>query len=686
MKKRERGILTVEASIVLTLMLLFILFLFSFARIYRAQNLVSHAALQTADAVALESYLRETALQSNTSDVVYLASHISQSSAISMESLESLRSANLPKIAKEKFVAAIAKTEAQADEKLRLMGVKDGLDGVDFSECKMDLSNDDVIVAIQYTVELQFPVLGFKEITVTKAAKAKTFGEILFEVSTAPNHPGWGTTTGDANVVHGSTVEISAEPSYGYEFVGWSDGVTENPRKVTVDDAQHYVAIFEKSKFGINLGTKILYNTNYAGITHSNYGAVTGAGTYEYQDTVTITATPARNYEFDGWDDNNDGKVDNTSPSRTITVEKTYSLKAIFKPALIDVSVKSNNDAYGSAQISQGANKGTALKVEYGSIVQLLAAPKDTTKYIFTKWSNNNTQPTTTVTVREVAIYEAAFELNTYTVTFYSGNTVVHTTTVVRGSSIEGSNSVTGSTMAPNPKADKGYFTGWTCNGQSFTNRTTIKSSVQVFAQFASPSIQLSGGSAGNYSTTITAKVNPSNASVTWTSSNNSVATVSSRGVVQSKKSGTVTITAYFILDGVKYEDSVTIQIGESEHRVVYCMNMANNGRRYYTKTHTDLIKKRKWNVYFPGTNHHCHSTGCCGGHANKVVKYTVLAQSKIVSTDGSVLNDVGGYNGYNKSGEKGYIFDNGSGNAIYFEAEQTSQGPRGYYITKVTH
>ena len=136
MKKREQGILTVEASIVLTLMLLFILFLFSFGRVYRAQNLASHATLQSADAVAMESYLRETALQTDVSEVVHLASHITESSAISAESLESLRSANLPKIARQKFIAAIASSEAKADEKLKSMGVKNGLAGVDFSECK----------------------------------------------------------------------------------------------------------------------------------------------------------------------------------------------------------------------------------------------------------------------------------------------------------------------------------------------------------------------------------------------------------------------------------------------------------------------------------------------------------------------------------------------------------------------
>ena len=496
MKKREQGILTVEASIVLTLMLLFILFLFSFGRVYRAQNLVSHASLQTADAVAMESYLRETALQSDASEVIYLASHLTNSASISAESLESLRSANLPKIAREKFIAAIASSEAKADEKLRNMGVKNGLSGIDFSECKMDLTNDDVIVAITYTIEMQFPVFGFDEITVTKAAKAKTFGEILFEVSTQPNNPGWGSTSGDDKVAHGSTVEITATPNYGYKFVGWSDGVTDNPRTVTVTDAQQYVAIFEKDQFGINLGTRITYNTSYAGITHSNYGTVTGAGNYAYLDNATITATPATNYQFVGWDDNGDGVADNTNQTRTITVDKTYDLKAIFKPATYSITVKSNNDTFGSAQVAQGTNRGTTIQVEYGSKVQLTATSKDTVKYIFSKWSNNSTQASSSVTVEGDATYEATFIENTYTVTFYNGNTAVHTTNVIRGSSINGSKSVIASSMPSNPSKDGAAFDKWTYNGSAFSANTTVNGNISVYAAWKyTVTLNANGGS-----------------------------------------------------------------------------------------------------------------------------------------------------------------------------------------------
>ena len=133
MKKREQGILAVEASMVLTFILLAILFLFGFGRVYRAQSLVSHAVIQTADAVALESYLRETALQGDAAAVKKLANEIAESGSISAQDLESLRSANLPNIAKKKFAVAIESSEARADEKLKNVGVRGGISGIDFS-------------------------------------------------------------------------------------------------------------------------------------------------------------------------------------------------------------------------------------------------------------------------------------------------------------------------------------------------------------------------------------------------------------------------------------------------------------------------------------------------------------------------------------------------------------------------
>lgn len=502
-KKRQQGVLTVEASIVLTLLILLVLFLFSFGRVYRAQSLVSHATLQAADAVALESYLRETALQSDASDVLYLASSLTDSTSLSAENLESLRSADIPKVAKEKFITAVSNSESNADEKLKNLGVKDGLSGIDFSECKVDLGNDDVIVAITYTIEMQFPVFGADELTVTKSAKAKTFGEILFEVATEPNVPGWGTTSGDSKVVHGTTVEITATPNYGYKFVSWDDGVTDNPRTVTVTDASHYKAIFEKDKFGVNVNVGLkLDNPNYANITHANYGSVSGAATYEYLDVATLTATPSANYYFVGWDDNGDGEIDNTNATRPVTVDKTYNIKAIFKPNKYTITVKSNNSTYGTAQVQQGGNKGNQIVAEYGSAIQLIATSKDNVLYIFSKWSNNSAQETTTVQVNGNQEYIANFALNTYTVTFKNGNSVVHTTNVIRNTSIDGSKKYVSSSMpSSTPSKSGATFDKWVYNGSTFSSSTVIKGNITVTAGWkCTVTLNGNGGTVGGSS------------------------------------------------------------------------------------------------------------------------------------------------------------------------------------------
>ena len=232
-------------------------------------------------------------------------------------------------------------------------------------------------------------------------------------------------------------------------------------------------------------------------------------------------------------------------------------------------------------------------------------------------------------------------------------------------------------------------FDGW----KDFSSRLPINGDTKVRGDWSSPSIQIKSGASTNVnSTTLSVTKFPTSGTVIWSSADTSKATVDSNGnVTATSGNGRVVITATLTYYGLTASDSVTIELGESFHQVVYCMNMASNGRRYYTKFHTSLNNQRMWGVYFSGSNHHCHSfygeySGCCGNHANKVVGYTTLDNSAEVSSASNVVHKVGTYSGYNKSGEPGYIFNNGTGNAIYFELKQTTSGPRGYFIKKITY
>lgn len=493
MKKRETGVLTIEASIVLMLFTFFVLFLFSFARVYRAQSIVSHAALQTADAVALESHLRENALDADTQEMMFLVSEITDSSSISEDGLLSLRYADLPKVAKEKFIAALGRSESEADSKLKNAGVKDGLSGIDFSDCEIVLGGDDVIISLSYTIELQFPVFGFEELQVTKAAKAKTFGGIYFSITTGTDTPDWGTTGGDTKASLGTEVTIYAEPYYGYKFVKWSDGNTDNPRTVTVTGSAHYTAVFEADSFGLNLFI------NDRDSTADDYGTVSGYGTYQYLDQVTVSVIPNNHYHFEGWDDDGDGDVDSTEQTRTITVDKTYSLRAIVKPNVYTVTVKSANSSQGTVGICENGSSPapgvTQLGVEYGKEVEISAYPAS--NHRFTNWNGNGNLTATTVTFKPEGNveYTAYFAPNTCTIHFYVGNKEYATRTVNIGSSITGS----GESMPSNPTKSWNnkkqawsdsfdYFTGWStnnsnkCTGVNFTSTTIVNGDINVYA------------------------------------------------------------------------------------------------------------------------------------------------------------------------------------------------------------
>ena len=478
MKKREQGVLTAEASIVLTLFTLFVLFLFSFGRVYRAQNVVSHATLQAADAVAIESYLRETAYGSDIDDVVYLSSMIAESASISADGLESLRTANLPKVAEEKFAAAISNTQTKANNKLVALGVKDGLAGVDFSNSTIDLNNDDVIVSVNYTIEMQFPVLGATELNASKSAKAKTFGEILFGVTTESNNSNWGSTTGDANVVHGATVEIRANPKYGYKFVKWDDGNTDNPRRVIVTEAHKFTAIFEKDGYGVNLS-----------VNNPKWGKATGEGNYPYRSIATIKAIPESGYEFLGWDDNGDGKIDNTQVERQLVMDKTYDIKAHFGQRKYTIKVVSGNPECGIATVIQGNTiSSEQIKVEYGSWVYINAEVKNPAIHLFKGWNNGTTTNRFRVQVTGDATYVANFEFNTYSVSFYlnkSDSSPWKTIKVIRGSSIDGSSAYIESAL-PTPKIDGRDFTGWvTATGSKFDATTVVNADMKVYGTWS---------------------------------------------------------------------------------------------------------------------------------------------------------------------------------------------------------
>lgn len=80
-----------------------------------------------------------------------------------------------------------------------------------------------------------------------------------------------GIASGGNTYPYGSTVQISATANEGWEFKGWSDGNTDNPRTVTVTGAATYTAVFEeKAPLPEMLDFKIINPRNNMQVTKDN--------------------------------------------------------------------------------------------------------------------------------------------------------------------------------------------------------------------------------------------------------------------------------------------------------------------------------------------------------------------------------------------------------------------------------
>jgi len=177
--KKNSGLLTVEASIALTFFIFFILFFLSFGRIYRAQNVVGHATLQCAQALATESYLNDKMSQSDWKDayniIVGLGSLINPAAA--GQPIGDVSKMPLNDFAKNYFALAIGEDQTKADDTLKKLGVTNGQNyGLDCVQLNATLTKDnDFIVQVTYQVELQFPLFGIKDLTLTKSAESHAF-------------------------------------------------------------------------------------------------------------------------------------------------------------------------------------------------------------------------------------------------------------------------------------------------------------------------------------------------------------------------------------------------------------------------------------------------------------------------------------------------------------------------------
>ncbi len=198
----------------------------------------------------------------------------------------------------------------------------------------------------------------------------------------------------------GSTVQLTATPATGWDFVTWrkADGTESTSAQTTITVGYGYTtAVFARKMVEISTAVQFVpapFDDSEAGESESEGGepgSVTGGGTYEFGSSVTLTAVPAPGYAFIMWAD---GPADNPRSVSVGAEPATYT--AIF----------SNGVSIAATALGNGTVDGIGV-YRVGELVTLTAVPRPGARFI--KWLSGATSATLSFAASAPATYTAVF-------------------------------------------------------------------------------------------------------------------------------------------------------------------------------------------------------------------------------------------------------------------------------------
>jgi|GEM_PF-579776 len=280
-----------------------------------------------------------------------------------------------------------------------------------------------------------------------------------YTVSVAAEHGVVSKSPDLAEYSSGESVSLEAVPATGYAFVGWSGDLSgsSNPATLVMDGNKSVTAIFASNVHTLTVtasGGSVARNPDKA--------------SYEYGESVTLTASAGPGYSFTGWS----GAASGTNSSVTIVMDGDKSVTANFAPISYTLSLAATNGSVVANPQKAGYS--------YNESVSLQAVPN--TGYHFTGWSGSlsgSTNPASIVMNADKSV-TAGFAINTYTLT----------TNATNGSVVKSPQAASythGSTVSLQAVAAEGYeFAGWSgaVSGSANPVEIVMDSSKSVTAAF----------------------------------------------------------------------------------------------------------------------------------------------------------------------------------------------------------
>jgi uncharacterized repeat protein (TIGR02543 family) len=204
---------------------------------------------------------------------------------------------------------------------------------------------------------------------------------------------------------YGDVVQLTAVPSAGWSFSGWSEALSGcvNPATLTITGNMSVTATFVQINYTLTVSV-----VGHGSVTLNNTGP-----NYHYGDVVRLTASPSLGWSFLNWSGNLIGSTNlgmlvilgNMSVTATFTGQDQYILTV---------------NTVGSGSVSESPNQATYA---YGTIVTLTASAS--VGWSFAGWSGSalgNANPTN-VNMTGNETVTATFTQNVYTLAlFNAGN------------------------------------------------------------------------------------------------------------------------------------------------------------------------------------------------------------------------------------------------------------------------
>ena len=284
-----------------------------------------------------------------------------------------------------------------------------------------------------------------------------------YEITAVANPTAGGTVTGAGTYEHFTTCTLTATPSTGYHFVNWTKGGEAYSTDLTVSfevtQAESFVANFEINSYEI-----------VATANNTQFGSVSGAGTYNHFETCTLVATPATGYHFVNW--TKAGAEVSTSATYQFEVSGAGDYVANFAINTYEITVVANPVAGGTV-----TGAGT---YEHFTTCTLTATPS--TGYHFVNWTKGgeaySTELIISFEVTQTESFVANFEINNYEIVATANN--------AQFGSVSGAgtyNHFETCTLVATP-ATGYHFVNWTKGGEAYSTELTISFEVTQAESF----------------------------------------------------------------------------------------------------------------------------------------------------------------------------------------------------------